>query len=86
MNLRRGLFRVWIAATFLWLAAYALYFWSTCFYSADDTLMCWIGDEDWTRPISGFSIRDYVRLSMIGLSVPLGTLLVGYVCKWVARG
>jgi hypothetical protein len=75
MNLRRGLFRLWIVATLLWVAAFAWYV-SDCSYLAD-RLTCRVADT--------IVIRDYVSLSAIALGVPLGLLFVGYPLTLIIR-
>jgi hypothetical protein len=86
MNLRRGFYRLWICAAAVWLAAFVWYLRSKCFHLADGTLMCWIGESDWTKPIVEFSPRDYLCLSTIALSFPIATLAGGHVLAWIARG
>jgi len=89
INLRRGLFRLWIAASLLRLAAYVAYLWARCAYvdTVDGTtLMCWTGEGDWVGGIQYFSIGTYARLFAIAVSVPLGMMLVGYLLAWVMRG
>src|SRR5262245_7481619 len=86
MNLKRGLLRLWIIATVLWLAGFVWYFWThLCIYSTDNRLMCLVGEDDWVGRLSEFSISTYGRLSMIALSVPVGVLLIGYAIAWAYK-
>jgi hypothetical protein len=89
MNLRRGLFRLWIAASLLWLIAYVAYLWSRCIYmdTTDGTMLwCWSGEGDWVGSPRYFLIAAYARLFAIAVSVPLGMLIVGYALAWIVRG
>jgi hypothetical protein len=87
MNIRRGLYRLWIAASVLWIAAFMIwYFWKQCWYgNPGPALWCWNGDGAFAE-FTEFSFRNYAWLAAIGVSVPVLMLILGYVFAWVARG
>ena len=89
----RGFYRLWIAASLLWIIGFlGWYFWKNCFSEAevflgeDNRLWCWSGEGDWYGPVSEFSIGTYARLIAIILIVPIVMVLVGYIIAWVVRG
>jgi hypothetical protein len=89
----RGFYRLWIAASLLWIAAFlGWYFWKGCFYGAevflgeDQRLWCWSGEGDWYEAVGEFSAGTYARLIAIILIVPIAMLLIGYIIAWVVRG
>ena len=89
----RGFYRLWIAASLLWIAAFlGWYFWKSCFYGAevflgeDQRLWCWSGEGDWYEAVGEFSAGTYARLIAIILIVPIAMLLIGYIIAWVVRG
>ena len=86
MNLRRGLFRCWLVVSGVWLVAYVWYLWAHCWYLSDDTAMCWLGYSDWAKPISYFTLLDYVRLIAIALGVPIAALVLGAASWWAIIG
>jgi hypothetical protein len=86
MNIRRGLYRVWIVASVLWLAGFSWYFWNYyCFYDGG-TVLCWTGEENIFAALSEFSLRQYASVVANALLLPFLTLILGYAFAWVARG
>ena len=88
MNIRRGLFRVWILASACWITGYIWYFWAHCFRLQDDTLMCMesYGYDDWAKPLSYFTFIDYLRIAGIVLSGPVIVIALGAAISWAVTG
>jgi hypothetical protein len=93
MNWKRGLFRVWAAASLLWAAFWTALNWAGVATSLSD-LSCLVsggGSGPWCKyhfiggAITADGLED--RHFWIGLMAPpLAALLVGYMLLWIARG
>jgi len=76
MNWSRGLFRIWVAVSVLWVIYVSVFLYlgrleNPAWPSAPHGL------PDWIVPIAVF-------LAMV--AVPAGLLIVGSVCLWIGRG
>ena len=92
MNWKRGLFRVWAAASLLWLALWTMLNWSGVVASLSD-LSCLVSGGSsgpWCEyrligAIAANGVKD--RHSWIELlAPPSATLLLGYTLLWIRRG
>jgi hypothetical protein len=86
MNVHRGLLRLWIAVSGLWIAVSAWLFWKSCIAGPDGALWCTIGDDDWIAELSYFGFRDAVRLAIWLFGVPLACFVLGRAFLWVRNG
>jgi len=89
MNARRGLLRLWVFASLIWVVSWAAYVWFSRLEEAEDptgrTFLAFhtgFGKE-W-KEISEFGFEDYLGLSAIWLGIPLAVFVLGYVV-WRAR-
>jgi hypothetical protein len=74
MNIRRGLWRVWLVASFIWVV------WTMWELSKTCVLGCKISDSLVIyHPAIGNAVLE-------ALSVPIGLLLAAYLVRWVRRG
>jgi hypothetical protein len=92
MNWKRGLFRVWAAASLLWVALWTVLNWSGVAASLSD-LACLVSGGSsgpWCEyrllgAISVHGLED--RYFWIGLiAPPMTALLTGYTLLWIGRG
>jgi glycerol uptake facilitator-like aquaporin len=92
MNWKRGLLRVWAAASLLWVALWTVLNWSGVAASLSD-LSCLVSGGSsgpWCKyrligAIAADGLED--RHFWIGLIAPLiAALLLGYTLLWVGRG
>jgi hypothetical protein len=79
MNLRRGLFRLWIIVAVLWVAAATWALWDRFFDPWVDFPAAVPSDQE---------TLEYQRLYALALIVvpPIALFVVSLVCFWVARG
>jgi hypothetical protein len=77
VNLRRGLFRVWIVASLLWFIGWLLYVWATCETkhvpgSAQNepwkeyVKFCYTGFSEWMTQVQNFTFWDYASIGAVG--------------------
>ena len=91
MNVRRGLLRLWLFASTLWLISWAAYVWLSRIEAAEDTtrepFLAFHTDfgKGWTAA-SDFALGDYLSLAAIGIGIPLAVLMLGFAACWVAAG
>jgi hypothetical protein len=92
MNWKRGLFRVWAAASLLWVALWTVLNWSGVATSLFD-LSCLVSGGSsgpWCEyrlieAIAVYGLED--RRFWIGLlTPPVAALLLGYTLLWIGRG
>jgi hypothetical protein len=86
MNLRRGLLRLWIVLSALWIVFAIWRFWTSCVPGSDGWLWCSIGDDDWIAELRYFGWRDAVRLALWLLGPPVACFVLGAIGLWVGNG
>jgi hypothetical protein len=93
MNWERGIFRVWIAFSLLWIAFTVYRFASGCFYFSDSSIfkpVCDTGGFQKGIPIAGypevFSVWDWARWGISAVTIPLLLFIGGLSLKWIAKG
>ncbi len=91
MNVKRGLLRLWMFGTVLWVLA-------VCFVGWTQLLEpCWgqfdpvVSRDGRTMPLSlmgswGVCIAHKMQIPGIALIPPLAVLALGYAVGWIARG
>ncbi len=74
----RGLFRLWLIGTTLWIAAFV---WNGEF-------SCFVGSYPWCQwwVVSPLWQSTYLRVLMGAFGVPLAVLALGAALLWAARG
>ena len=90
MNLRRGLWRLWIIASCIWVIGWLAYVWSTCTMlpgAGGPFMIChtspfWPGFTE----MGMLTVRDYLDLAIGALVGPAALLVVGLATGWVAAG
>src|SRR5262249_23230850 len=91
MNVKRGLLRLWLFTSALWLISWAAYVWLSRIEGAEDTIvehfLAFHTDfgSGW-KAVSAFALGDYLSLAAIGIGIPLAVLIFGYSIWWVAAG
>src|SRR5262245_1944818 len=91
MNVRRGLLRLWLFASTLWLISWAAYVWLSRIEAAEDPtgehFLAFHTDfgRGW-KAVSAFALGDYLSLAAIGIGIPLAILILGCGAWWVAAG
>jgi len=77
MNWSRGLFRIWVAVSVLWVIFVGVYLYAS-----------WLEDPAWPHTPHGLPevwfIPIFYFLAIVG--VPAGLFIVGRVCLWIGRG
>src|SRR5262245_5548035 len=69
MNWRRGLLRVWVVASLIWLAGWLWYVWATCERGQDNKLYCYRSVfDDWMAPVP-LTFLDYASIVATGMVV-----------------
>jgi hypothetical protein len=86
MNVRRGLFRVWLVASILWAAFATWSFWNSCVPGPDGWLWCATGQDDWIMEMRYFKLTDAMRLAAWLLGAPLAAFIAGAAGLWVTAG
>jgi len=91
MNLRRGLFRVWLVVSVIWLAWWGTYLWNSRLEATEDKtgrqFVAFHTDfgVPW-REVRDFGFVDYLSVLAIGFGIPLLVLAVGCGLTWAAAG
>jgi hypothetical protein len=91
MNVKRGLVRVWVLLSLLWLAAWGLYIWDSRLIATEDKtgrqFVAYHTDfgRGWTEP-NAFSAADYLSLAGIGFGFPVLVLGFGSAVAWAIAG
>jgi len=89
MNFKRGLFRIWVVVTVLWIAAWAYYVWDYCVLREYQYgIACFSGSINMELHVGStieriLSFHSYRRLFAILLGPPIVLLVAGF---WVVRG
>jgi hypothetical protein len=87
VNWKRGLLRVWVIASLIWLAGWLLYFWATCNLNPDNDLYCYTSFlDDWMKPAPYFTFLDYASIVATGMVVPIAALIIGFGILWAVGG
>jgi hypothetical protein len=94
MNLKRGLFRVWLVASGVWVAGWLIYIWATCdlkHVPGDEppnqyVTVCYTNFSGWMTQVSYFTIWDYGSIALSALAVPVGAFILGFCAFWAANG
>jgi hypothetical protein len=84
-NLRKGMLRLWIAASVVWLVGWAAYVFKTCEFQ-NVQWYCYTGFGEWMSPITYLTFWDYASLIATGMSFPLVALVLGAGTWWVING
>lgn len=85
MNWRRGLLRLWLVGTAVWLIGWAIFIRLTCHTLPDGKLMCQAAPGGWVAGWGEFAAWSYVELLLLGLSVPAGIFVMGFVAARLVR-
>ena len=91
LRVARGLFRLWVFASAVWLASWAVYVWLSRLEATEDatgrTFVAFHTDfgKGW-RELSAFTFGDYASLVTIAFGIPLAVLILGYGTWWVVVG
>jgi len=94
MNLRRGLFRVWIAGSLLWIGAWFLFVWQSCIpqdipapLGGGRAMFCRTSLlDDWMAQPRYFGLTEYSHIVGTALVLPTVCLAVACGIGWVAKG
>jgi hypothetical protein len=86
--LRRGLFRIWLAASGVWFAGWLFYFWHTCHPRTNLPLTYCrlLFFDDWLKQPEYFTVGDYLNIILSGLVVPITSFIVGVAGLWAVAG
>ena len=91
MNVRRGLLRVWVLLSVVWVAGWAFYVWESRLTATEDAtgrqFVAYHIDfgRGWKEP-KDFSATDYLRVASIGIGFPVAVLGVGFAIGWAISG
>lgn len=91
MNIRRGLLRLWMAGTGIWLIYWIWYYERTCDFVKGEGLLCedrshavgWVGNYFIGGP---FVPPDLLHIAVLTIGLPLAILCAGVAARWVIRG
>jgi hypothetical protein len=94
MNLRRGLFRIWIVASLIWFVGWLAYVWATCTPmhisgtpENEYVQFCYTSlFQDWMRQRQDFAFWDYASIGATGIGIPFAVLILGAGFLWAADG
>jgi hypothetical protein len=89
VNVRRGLWRLWIAASAFWVG-----FWVWHYFKACSPLIRPDGSADEilcdTNEVSGNVVRlapfDLLQVTEITIGIPIAVLGIGLIVAWILRG
>jgi hypothetical protein len=90
MNVRRGLLRLWLLVSAIWLASWGAYVWFSRIAGAEDTtgeyFLAFHTDfgEGW-KELKDFGLGDYLSLAAIGIGIPLAVLIIGWIIAGFRR-
>jgi len=85
VNWRRGLLWVWLIATAAWLVGWALFIRQACHSLPDGRLLCGAKPDGWFAHLGEFAAWTYFKLFLLGISVPVGVLILGSAAVWLMR-
>jgi hypothetical protein len=90
VNARRGLFRLWIVGSAIWIVGWSIYVWNTCWAAADAKdpfVICRTSlFSGGMREVRAFNLSDYVDLAVSVFLIPVGTLVGGLIIAWIVVG
>jgi hypothetical protein len=97
MNVRRGLFRIWVVSSLFWLAGWLLYVRATCETKylpgsaqgapwKEYVKFCYTGFGEWMTQVQNFTFWDYASIGLVGFAVPVATLVIGVGILWAIDG
>jgi hypothetical protein len=86
MDVRRGLWRLWILASVLWVAFHGWRFWDKCIPGSEGDVWCPIGHDDWVRDLRYFDYADVLRNTAWIFGPPVACLIIGLGVLWVGDG
>jgi hypothetical protein len=92
MDVRRGLWRLWILASVLWAGFHGWLFWDNCIPGSDGDLWCptWLGDKrlpsDLVLGLRQFGYGDALRIAAWLFGPPVACLIIGLGFFWVGDG
>jgi len=86
MNWRRGLFRLWIIFSIIWIGYAGWDFSESCTRNASGELYCPTGYSDWIQQLQYFGLAAYARLALRLFGVPMVLLIVGLAAWWIMIG
>ena len=94
MNLRRGLFRIWIVASLIWFVGWLWYVRATCIQSVaagkqgtSIVQFCYTSlYSDWMGQPQDFTFWDYASIGATGIGIPFAVLILGGGILWAADG
>jgi hypothetical protein len=82
---RNGLLRLWLIGTAAWLMGWAFFIHLTCHSLPNGTLMCSARPDGWFAHLGAFAAWTYFELFVLGISVPVGILILGLTTVWLRR-
>jgi hypothetical protein len=91
MNVKGGLFRVWLVLSAMWLISWIAYVWTSRLDAIDDAtgrrFLAFHTDfgRGWTE-VQDFGLDAYLRVAAIGAGGPLAALTLGCIVWWIAVG
>ena len=78
MNIKRGLLRIWVVASVVWIALCAMFLDFSCFYTTGPWCEWWVK--------SPFLSNTYTQRIAVTFGAPLAVLLVGFAVAWAVKG
>ena len=78
MNWRRGLLRLWLAASTLWVAC-------TFWWREGCLIPAFLGGDPWCSDPMVDSLRDHIESAVIILGMPAAAFGTGVACIWILR-
>jgi hypothetical protein len=97
MNLTRGLFRLWLVVSALWVAGCLWHFDFSCFFGDYPWCAWWIvsttpidppqsGVQAYLIPLTSMLSTTYADVLAKTFGIPLAVFLLGFVLFWVFKG
>jgi hypothetical protein len=89
VNVRHGLFRLWIVASVIWVVAWLSYIWATCETHGNANAhltYCYTDFSGWMSAWESFSFWEYARIAGVALGFPAAILIVGWALLWALGG
>jgi hypothetical protein len=86
LRVARGLFRIWVVASIVWLVGWLWYVWATCKTDNERLLYCYTSFfDDWMQR-GDFTFWYYAKLIATGMVVPIVVLALGSALVWAFKG